>query len=159
MSDEDRAAPAPAKWLADTQIAWPRKPWLAKPRSGAPRWLIGAFGFRIAFPGMDAAYRRQRLTLTRVRRAVATVATSRKRLELEIARLDGQDRATTETLADLRRQYVDLQAREERITRASRRLQAEIVNFKAARESVQAAYTAAEVAANAAWAEMTAPWL
>jgi phage shock protein A len=69
------------------------------------------------------------------------------------------DRATTETLADLRRQYVDLQAREERITRASRRLQAEIVNFKAARESVQAAYTAAEVAANAAWAEMTAPWL
>jgi hypothetical protein len=174
MSDEDRAAPAPVKRLPDTRMAWPRRPWLTKPRSEAPRWLIGMIGFRIALPGLDAAHQRQCLTLSRVRRAVATVATSRKRLELEIAQLDGKNRSGTETaqgriaddrletrgraelLADLRRQHADLQAREERIFEASRRLQAEIANFQAAREAVEAAYTAAEAAANTAWAEATA---
>lgn len=173
MGDQDRAASEPGKRLADTRMAWPRKPWLTKPRSDAPRWLIGTVGFRIALPGLDAAYTRQRLTFTRVGRAVADTATSRKRLELEIEQLDsrhrtgpeaGQDgiaddgldsRGSAGRLGDLRRQYADLQAKEERITGASRRLMAELNNFQAAKEAVEAAYTAAEAAASAAWAEVT----
>jgi chromosome segregation ATPase len=169
MGDEERIAPDLGKRLADAQIAWPRKPWLTKPRSDAPRWLMGMVGFRIALPGLDAAIRRQSLTLNRVRRAVATVATSRKRLEMEIAQLDHQNRAgtkagqggtaddqlgsrsNTERLADLRRQYADLRAREERMTGASQHLQAELINFRAARKAVEAAYNAAEAAASAAW--------
>lgn len=153
MGDQDRAASERGTRLADTRMAWPRKPWLTKPRSDAPRWLIGTVGFRIALPGLDAAYTRQRLTFTRVRRAVADTATSRKRLELEIEQLDS--RRSAGRLADLRRQYADLQAREERITGASRRLMAELNNFQAAKEAIEAAYTAAEAAASAAWAEVT----
>jgi phage shock protein A len=180
MGGQDRAAPEPGKRLADIQHAHPPKPWLTKPRSDAPRWLIGTVGFRIALPGLDAAFQRQRLTLSRVRRATADVATSRKRLELKIGQLEqqvgelgdqnragsetGQDgiaaeaqalQATEERLADLRSQYADLQAAEERITAACRRLQAEIDAFQAAREAIEAAYTAAEEAAKAAWSEVT----
>ena len=61
-----------------------QKPWHGKPASDAPRWLLGRIGFWIALPGLDAEYQRQRLTLARVRRAAATVATWRKRLELQV---------------------------------------------------------------------------
>jgi phage shock protein A len=158
-----------------------RKPWHSKPASDAPRWLLGRIGFWIALPGLDAAYQRQRLTLSRVRRAVAAVATSRKRLELQIGKLEqqagergGQSRAGTEAgqdgiadegqvsrdttsrrLTELRRQYADARAEEERVTAASRRLQAKVNDFLAAREAIEAAYTAAEEAAEAAWAGVT----
>ena len=179
MGYRDRVTPEVDKWLTDIRNAYP--PWLSKPASDAPRWLLGTIGLRVALPGLEAAYQRQRLTLTRVRRAVATVATSRKQLELEIGQLEqqasepnGENRAgreagrdniaddgrvsqadTEERLADLRRQYADLQAKEERVTAASRRLQAEVNNFQAAKEAIEAAYTAAEEAAKAAWAEVT----
>jgi hypothetical protein len=152
-----------------------RKPWHGKPASDAPRWLLGRIGFWIALPGLDAAYQRQRLTLARVRRGVATVATSRKRLELQAGLLEqqvGQSRAgmeagqggiadegqvnrdTTERLASLRRHHADMQAKEERLFVASRRLQAEINAFRAGKEAIEATYTAAEEAAEAAWAEL-----
>jgi phage shock protein A len=158
-----------------------RKPWQSKPASEAPRWLLGRIGFWVAIPGLAAAYQRQRLTVTRVRRAAASVATSRKRLELQIWRLEQQSaeaggqsdpgtaadqggvadegqlrrEPTERRLADLRRQYADLQAEEERVTAASRRLQANVNEFGAAKEAVEAAYAAAEEAAEAAWAEVT----
>ena len=157
-----------------------RKPWRGKPASDAPRWLLGRIGFWIALPGLDAAYQRQLLMLRRVRRAVADVATSRKRLELQVGRLEqqtgklgGQSRAgmeaghggiadegqvsrdITERLASLRRQYAGMQAKEERLAVSSRRLQAEIAAFLAGKEAIEAAYTAAEEAAEAAWAEVT----
>ena len=157
-----------------------RKPWHSKPVSDAPRWLLGRIGFWIALPGLDAAYQRQLLTLTRVRRAAATVATSRKQLELQVGQLEqqvgergGQSHAemeagqggiadegqvrrdTLQRLADLRRQYADMQAEEERVIAASRRLQVKVDAFRAAKEATEAAYTEAEEAAEAAWAEVT----
>ena len=168
MGYRDRITPEVDKWLTDIRNAY--TPWLSKPASDAPRWLLGTIGLRVALPGLEAAFQCQRLTLTRVRRAVATVATSRKRLELEIGQLEqqasepnGQNRAgreagqsdTEEQLADLRRQYADLQAKEERVKVASRRLQAEINNFHAAKDAIEVAYTATEEAARAAWAEVT----
>lgn len=157
-----------------------RRPRYSKPASDAPRSLLGRLGFWIALPGLDAAYRRQLSTLSRVRRAVADVATSSKRLELEVGQLErqlgelaDQSRARTEAgqdctasegqvsadtcerLASVRRQYAAMQAKGERVFVASRRLQAEIDALRAAKEAVEAAYTAAEEAAEAVWAEVT----
>ena len=132
-----------------------------------------------ARPDLDYAYERQLEMLTRVRRAVADVATSRKRLELQatqleqqISKLGEQSRkamgagygnlaeeadarrgAAEEQLADLRRKYADMQAEEERITAASQRLQAKVDAFRTRKEAIKAAYTAAEAAAEAGWAE------
>ena len=132
-----------------------------------------------ARPDLDTAYERQLEMLTHVRRAVATVATSRKRLELQanqlgqqIGKLDEQSRkamemgrgdlaeeagarrgAAQEQLADLQRQYADMQAEEERLTVASQRLQAKVDAFRTRKEAIKAAHAAAQAAAEAAWAE------
>ena len=109
----------------------------------AGKWIagvLGKIGFRVALPGLDAAYQQQLVALSRVRRAAADVATSRKRLELQIGDLerqadeqgnpgskdsdgDAEDqshtaRDVTGQLADLRRQCAEMQAKEERITDA-----------------------------------------
>lgn len=148
--------------------------WYGSGATGAPRRLLGQIGFWIAGPGLDAAYQRQLMALTRARRAVADVATSRKRLELQIGGLERRadeflepGSETTDTgqvgaaeqaraardlagqLADLRRQYADAQAKEERVSAASRRLAAEVDAFRAGKEAAKAAYTAAEEAAKA----------
>jgi hypothetical protein len=117
--------------------------------------------------------------LTRVRRAVAGVATSRKRLQLQaaqleqqISRLGDQSRkameagradlaeeagarrgAAEEQLADLRRKYAGMQAEEARTTSASQRLQAKVDAFRTRKEAIKAADTAAQAAAEAAWVE------
>ncbi len=132
-----------------------------------------------ARPDLDAAYERQLQMLTRVRRAVADVATSRKRLELpatqleqQISKLGEQSRKATEAghgtlaeeadarrvaveeqMADLQRKYADMQAEEERITAASQRLQAKVDAFRTRKEAIKAGYTAAQAAAEARWAE------
>ena len=131
-------------------------------------------------PDLDTAYERQLEMLTRVRRAVATVATSRKRLELQanqleqqIGKLGDQSRAAMEAgrgdlaeeagarrgavqeqLAELQRQYAGLQAEEGRLAVASQRLQAKVDAFRTRKEATKAAHTAAEAAAEAAWAEV-----
>jgi hypothetical protein len=159
-----------------------RKPWRSKPASDAPRCLLGSIGFWIVRHGLTAAHKRQQLTLSRVRRAVATVATTRKRLELEIAQVEqqvgelgGPDGAGTGAghagdatgaqagpaaelrLADLRARYADIQAKEGRLAVACRRLQAEVNAFRADTEAVETAYIAAAGAAKAFWAEATGP--
>ena len=132
-----------------------------------------------ARPDLDVFYQRQLETLTRVRRAVAEVATSRKRLELQanqlgqqIGKLDEQSRkamelgrgdlaeeagarrgAAQEQLADLQRQYADMQGEEERLTVTSQRLQAKVDAFRTRKEAIKAAHAAAQAAAEAAWAE------
>jgi hypothetical protein len=132
-----------------------------------------------ARPDLDTACERQLEMLTHVRRAVANVATSRKRLELEanqleqqIAKLGEQSHkameagrgdlaeeaqarrgAAEERLADVLRQYADMQTEEERITVASQRLQAKVDSFRTRKEAIKAARTAAQAAADAAWAE------
>ena len=96
--------------------------------------------------------------LQRARRAVADVATSCKKLELQIAELERQADTAPDIagqLTHLRRQYADMQAKEERVTAASRRLMAEINAFKTGKDAAKTAYTAAEEAAQAVWAEVT----
>jgi phage shock protein A len=119
---------------------------------------------------LDYSYQTQLELLQKVRRGVADVATSRKRLELQMnqmqqqsAKLDRQARdalaAGREDLArdalgrkagfqsqltDLNGQYTSLQAEEEKLTGASQRLQAKVDAFRTRKETIKATYTAAE---------------
>jgi phage shock protein A len=133
---------------------------------------------------LDLSYQRQLEILAKVRRGVADVATSRKRLELQVdslgqqaARLAGQreeavsagredlaaeararEAGVQEQLAVLQRQYRVLTGEEERLTLASQRLQAKVEAFRMRKESVKASYTAAEssIAVGRAMAELRA---
>jgi len=119
---------------------------------------------------LDYSYQTQLELLQKVRRGVADVATSRKRVELQIntlqqngAKLDRQARdslgAGREDLArealtrkagvqtqldDLQTQYASLQGEEEKLTQASQRLQAKVDAFRTRKETIKATYTAAE---------------
>jgi phage shock protein A len=119
---------------------------------------------------LDYSYQKQLELLQKVRRGVADVATSRKRLELQLGqlgaqqeKLDGQARAALaagrEDLArealtrksgletqitDLQTQHAQLQAEEERLSLASQRLQAKVDAFRTKKETIKATYTAAE---------------
>jgi hypothetical protein len=132
-----------------------------------------------ARPDLDAAYGRQLERLTRVRRATADAATSRKRLELEAGQLEQhlaklgdqirnaletgrgdlaeqageRRRAAEERLAEMRRLHVGMQAEEERLTAASYRLQDKVSSFQTRIEALKTVWAAAEAAAEAAWAE------
>jgi len=175
-----RMAPEAGKWLAGLN-AYLRGGWHGRPApTEAPRWVLGQIGYRAALPGLDAAYQQHLMAVRRARRAAADVATSRKRLELQIGELErhagehadasgrtmdagqggaaghGQtSREAAGQLADLRRRYTDMQTREERITAASRRLMAETDAFRAGQEATKAAHAAAEEAAGAVWAEVS----
>jgi phage shock protein A len=153
--------------------------WDSRPGPSEARWLLGKIGFWVAAPGLDAAYQQHLVALTRVRRAVADVATSGKRLELQIRELERQAEeladpgheatsasqsgtanhgeppwSITEQLAALRRQYASMQARQERLTAASKWLTAKTEAFRIGTEAIKAAYTAAEQAADDARSEM-----
>jgi len=119
---------------------------------------------------LDYSYEKQLELLQKVRRGVADVATSRKRLELQIAQIDKQE-ATLDSQAraalsnnredlarealsrkallaqqqaDLQSQYADLAAQEEKLVQASQQLQAKIDAFRTRKETIKATYTAAE---------------
>ncbi len=119
---------------------------------------------------LDYSYQRQQDLLVKVRRGVADVATSRKRVELQInqleqqqAKLQGQaERAIevdredlarealtrksglTQQIGDLRTQHAQLQGEEEKLTLAQQRLQAKVEAFRTRKETIKATYTAAE---------------
>src|SRR6201994_4990294 len=119
---------------------------------------------------LDYSYKQQVEMLTRVRRGVADVATSRKRVELqmnalqkEISKRDNQARsalgAGREDLAraalqnkgqlqsqysDLEVQFASLQEQEEKLTLASQRLDAKVQAFRTRKETIKATFTAAE---------------
>ncbi len=119
---------------------------------------------------LDYSYQKQLELLQKVRRGVADVATSRKRLELQMnqlqqqsGKLEDQGRkalaANREDLArealtrrsglqqqmtDLQTQYAALQGEEEKLTLASQRLQAKVDAFRTKKETIKATYTAAE---------------
>ncbi|MGI8887569.1 MAG: PspA/IM30 family protein [Nocardioidaceae bacterium] len=119
---------------------------------------------------LDYSYTKQREMLQKVRRGLADVATSRKRLELQVQQLEQsqaklQDQAQQalaqgredlarealtrrsglqQQLSDLHAQHANLQAEEEKLTTASQRLQAKIEAFRTRKESIKATYTAAE---------------
>ena len=119
---------------------------------------------------LDYSYERQLELLQQVRRGVADVATSRKRVELQLAqlqqssdKLQGQARqalaagredlarealtrraAVTSQIGDLLGQQASLQAEEDKLTAASQNLQAKVEAFRARKETIKATYTAAE---------------
>jgi phage shock protein A len=119
---------------------------------------------------LDYSYQRQLEMLQQVKRGVADVATSRKRVELQLqqfaasqAKLEAQARqalsqgredlarealsrrAGIETqTADLERQEADLQAQEAKLSDAAQRLQTKVETFRTRKETIKATYTAAE---------------
>jgi phage shock protein A len=119
---------------------------------------------------LDYSYQRQLELLTKVRRGVADVATSRKRVELQMNQLQqqanklqdqarkalsmGREDLAREALTrkasaqsqldELQVQYAQLQAEEEKLTVASQRLQAKVDAFRTRKETIKATYTAAE---------------
>jgi len=119
---------------------------------------------------LDYSYQRQLDLLSKVRRGVADVATSRKRVELQIAQLEQQstklqDQAEkaiqmnredlarealtrksglTTQINDMKTQYAQLQGEEEKLTLAQQRLQAKVEAFRTRKETIKATYTAAE---------------
>jgi phage shock protein A len=119
---------------------------------------------------LDYSYQKQLELLTKVRRGVADVATSRKRIELQLQGLENQanklaDQARKalsmnredlarealarksgleQQIADLKTQHANLQGEEEKLTLASQRLQAKVEAFRTRKETIKATYTAAE---------------
>ena len=119
---------------------------------------------------LDYSYEKQLELLQKVRRGVADVATSRKRLELQITqlqqqseKLEGQAKAALaggredlarealtrrsglETqISDLQVQLAQLQDQEEKLIQASQRLQAKVESFRTKKETIKATYSAAE---------------
>src|SRR5689334_15100993 len=119
---------------------------------------------------LDYSYQRQLELLSKVRRGVADVATSRKRVELQAAQLQQQSDKLTEQaqkalsmgredlarealtrksaltgqLNDLKAQQAQLQGEEEKLTLASQRLQAKVESFRTQKETIKAKHTAAE---------------
>ncbi len=119
---------------------------------------------------LDYSYQRQLELLQKVRRGVADVATSRKRIELqanglntqidklnqqakkalEVGREDLAREALTrksglqQQLGDLQTQHAQLQGEEEKLVRASQRLQAKVDAFRTRKETIKATYSAAE---------------
>jgi phage shock protein A len=119
---------------------------------------------------LDYSYQRQLELLSKVRRGVADVATSRKRVELQVnqleqqsAKLQGQAEKAigagredlarealtrksglTSQITDLKAQHANLQGEEEKLVLAQQRLQAKVEAFRTRKETIKANYTAAE---------------
>ena len=119
---------------------------------------------------LDYSYQKQIELLTKVRKGVADVATSRKRVELQATQMQRQSDKLTEQaqqalslgredlarealtrrsgvqqqLSDLQVQHAQLQGEEEKLTLAQQRLQAKVESFRTRKETIKATYTAAE---------------
>jgi phage shock protein A len=122
---------------------------------------------------LDYSYQRQLEMLQKVKRGVADVATSRKRVELQAQALQdkaaklheqakkaveaGRDDLAREALSrraaiqpeleGLRVQHEQLRAEEDKLIQASHRLQAKVDAFRTRKETIKATYTAAEAQA------------
>src|SRR5580698_7964073 len=119
---------------------------------------------------LDYSYQQQLEMMQKVRRGVADVATSRKRVQLQVTQLQlsagklqdqaqqalavGREDLAREALirraavisqiSDLQDQQASLQAEEDKLTLASHRLAAKVDAFRSRKETIKAAYTAAE---------------
>jgi len=122
---------------------------------------------------LDLSYEKQVENLQTLRRSVAEVATARKRVEMQMARigqqadlLQGQARqaltqgredlarealsrrvAVSEQLTELQAQQAQIADQEETLTRTAARLQAQVATFRTRKETLKASYTAAEAQA------------
>ena len=122
---------------------------------------------------LDYSYQQQLELLQKVRRGVADVATSRKRVELQMKKLqqegdklEGQARKALELgredlarealtrranissqIGDLNTQYEQLQTQEENLVRQSKQLESKVEAFRTQKETIKATYTAAQAQA------------
>jgi len=122
---------------------------------------------------LDYSYQKQMELLQKVRRGVADVATSRKRVELQMKKLqqegeklEGQARKALELgredlarealtrranissqIGDLNAQYEQLQTQEENLVRQSKQLESKVEAFRTQKETIKATYTAAQAQA------------
>jgi phage shock protein A len=119
---------------------------------------------------LDLSYEKQLDQLTKVRKAVADVATARKRIELQAAEIQKQaDKlqvqakaameqgneelarealtrraALGEQLNDLQGQHDKVAEDEQKLIETSQRLQVQVEEFRTRKETIKATYTAAE---------------
>lgn len=119
---------------------------------------------------LDLSYEQQLENVTKVRRALADVATARKRLEIQAVQLKAQgdklsDQAkaalqqNNESLArealsrreaivaqlkDLDTQHASVQEQEQKLTATVEKLSAQVEAFRTRKETIKATYTAAE---------------
>lgn len=119
---------------------------------------------------LDLSYEQQLDNLTKMRRAVADVATSRKRIEIQLeqikaqaAKLSDQAKAAlgqnnealarealtrrealTNQIADLEAQHAQVAEQEEKLGDAMQKLQVQVEAFRTKKETLKATYTAAE---------------
>ena len=123
---------------------------------------------------LDLSYEQQLDNLTKVRRAIADVATARKRIEIQAEQLKNQgdklaDQAkaalaqNNEPLArealtrreviasqlkDLDTQHATIVEQQDKLEQTGQRLQAEVEAFRTKKETIKATYTAAEASAH-----------
>ncbi len=171
-------------WLNELRIADPARSRLAAQAVlalldegsalGPPLLVEAGTLMQARGPGdrLDRASQRQLELLARVRRGVADVATSGKRLQLQVGQLEtqaakladqhdkavdaGRDDVAKEAavrrsavqgqLAEKHGQLARLRTSEEKLTVASQRLQAKVDAFRTRKETVKAGYTAARSA-------------
>ena len=123
---------------------------------------------------LDLSYEQQLENLTKVKRAVADVATARKRVEIQAEQLNAQGdklagqakaalaqnneplarealtrrEAIAAQLQDLDTQHATIVEQEEKLTETAQRLQSEVEAFRTKKETIKASYTAAEASAH-----------
>ncbi len=123
---------------------------------------------------LDLSYEQQLENLTKVKRAVADVATARKRVEIQAEQLKAQGdkladqakaalsqgneplarealtrrEAIASQLKDLDTQHATIVEQEDKLTQTSQRLQSEVEAFRTRKETIKATYTAAEASAH-----------
>jgi phage shock protein A len=157
-ADSDEGMVAPMGVMKRVQLVFRAKANKALDRMEDPRETL------------DYSYQQQLELLQKVRRGVADVATSRKRVELQVNQLqqssDKLDRQARDALSagredlarealqrkagisqqltDLQTQYASLQGEEEKLSGAAQRLQTKVDAFRTRKETIKATYTAAE---------------
>lgn len=123
---------------------------------------------------LDLSYEQQLENLTKVKRAVADVATARKRVEIQAEQLKSQGdklaeqakaalgqnneslarealtrrEAISAQLKDLEVQHATIAEQEQKLTGTAQRLQTEVEAFRTKKETIKATYTAAEASAH-----------
>jgi phage shock protein A len=123
---------------------------------------------------LDLSYEQQLENLTKVKRAVADVATARKRVEIQAEQLKSQGdkladqakaalaqgneplarealtrrEAIASQLKDLEVQHASIAEQEQKLEDTSTKLQTEIEAFRTKKETIKATYTAAEASAH-----------
>ena len=123
---------------------------------------------------LDLSYQQQLDNLTKVKRAVADVATARKRIEIQAEQLKtqgdklaeqakaalsqnneplarealGRREAIASQLRDLDTQHATVAEQEQKLTETAQKLQTEVEAFRTKKETIKATYTAAEASAH-----------